>query len=93
MQDSTIEIRVPRSLLEYGLRAEEIQQQVAEWLTLSLFVDGRVSSGKAASLLDLNRIQFLQLLRRRGISYIDYTPDETAEELAAVKALDLDETG
>ena len=93
MQEITIQIRVPNSLLEYGLRAEEIQQQVAEWLTLSLFVDGRVSSGKAAALLDLNRIQFLQLLRRRGISYIDYTPEEMAEELAAVKTLDLDEPG
>jgi len=93
MQESTIQIRVPYSLLEYGLRAEEIQQQVAEWLTLSLFVDGRVSSGKAASLLGLSRIQFLQLLRRRGISYIDYAPEEMAEELTAVKALDPDDPG
>ncbi|HRN67072.1 MAG TPA: UPF0175 family protein [Promineifilum sp.] len=87
MQENTIQIRVPHSLLEYGLRAEEIQEQVAEWLTLSLFVDGRISSGKAASLLGLSRIQFLQLLRRRGISYIDYAPEEVAEESAAANTL------
>lgn len=87
MQESTIEIRVPQSLLEYGLRTEEIQLRVAEWLAISLFIEGRVSSGKAASLLGLNRVQFLQMLRQRGVNYVDFTTEEVAEELADAKAL------
>lgn len=87
MQESTIEIRVPQTLLEYGLRTEEIQLRVAEWLAISLFIEGRVSSGKAASLLGLNRVQFLQMLRQRGVNYVDFTTEEVAEELAAAKAL------
>jgi predicted HTH domain antitoxin len=51
--------------------------------------EGRISSGKAARLLNLSRVEFLALLRARGIAYINYTPDELAEEFAAVEALEV----
>ncbi len=54
---------------------------------LSLFVEGRISSGKAASLLTISRVQFLALLQTRGIAYVDYTADEITAELAAVQSL------
>lgn len=87
MQESTIEIRIPQSLLEYGIRPEDVQQRVAEWLALSLFTEGHISSGKAASLLGISRVDFLALLHRRGVAYIDYTPDELSEELTAAGKL------
>ncbi|MEI2421615.1 UPF0175 family protein, partial [Arthrospira platensis SPKY2] len=58
-----------------------------EWLVFSLFKDGHISSGKAARLLELTRVEFLALLRRRGVAYVDYSPTELAEEVAAVRAL------
>lgn len=88
MQESTIQIRVPQSLLNYGLRTEDIQQRVTEWLALSLFTEGQISSGKAASLLDISRVQFLSLLRRRGVAYVDYTAEEIAEELSTAKEIE-----
>ncbi len=60
---------------------------MAEWLVLSLFTEERISSGKAARLLNISRIEFLALLRVRGIAFIDYTDDELAEEFEAVEAL------
>lgn len=86
---STIElqIHVPTGLLQYGLDQAEIEQRVTEWLVLSLFTEGRISSGKAARLLNIPRVAFLGLLRQRGIDYLNYTPDEVAEELAAVQVL------
>lgn len=87
MREATFEVRIPAELLEYGFQPDEIQRQVSEWLVFSLFKDGRISSGKAARLLGLTRIEFLALLRRRGVAYVDYTPVELADELAAVKAL------
>ena len=88
MQDSSIQIRVPQSLLNYGLRTEDIQQLVTEWLTLSLFTRGQISSGKAASLLGISRVQFLSLLRRYGVAYIDFTSEEIAEELSAANQIE-----
>lgn len=87
MQEAKVEVRIPGELLEFGFHAQEIQLHVIEWLVLSLFKDERISSGKAAQLLGITRIEFLALLRRRGIAYVDYSPDEVAEELAAVKSL------
>ena len=87
MEETTLEIRIPASLLQYGLDQTEIQRRVPEWLVISLFTEEHVSSGKAARLLNMNRIAFLDLLRKRGVAYVDYTPDEMQEEFAAVKAL------
>ena len=51
--------------------------------------EGYISSGKAARLLNTSRIEFLALLRARGIAYINYTPEELEEEFAAVEALEI----
>ncbi len=88
MAESTVQVKIPKPLLQLGLDQEEIQRRVTEWLVLSLFTEGRISSGKAAHLLHITRIEFLALLRTRGIAYLNYTPEELAEEFAAVEALD-----
>ena len=88
MVANTFRVQVPASLLQYGLDQNEIQRRLTEWLVLSLFTEGHISSGKAARLLNINRIEFLALLRTRGIAYINYTADELEEEFAAVQKLD-----
>lgn len=87
MSDTTFEVRVPSALLQYGINQREVQQRLKEWLVISLFTDGRASSGKAAQLLGISRIGFLDLLRSRGVAYVNYSPEEIAEELAAAKAV------
>jgi predicted HTH domain antitoxin len=87
MSETIVEIRVPAPLLQLGINREEVQHRVTEWLVLSLFTEERISSGKAARLLNLSRIDFLALLRKRGIAYLDYSEDELAEEFAAVEQL------
>lgn len=87
MNETTIQIQIPMSFLQFGFTEEDIERHVAEWLALSLFTEGKISSGKAAKLLGINRVRFLDLLRMRGIAYINYTPDELAEEFAAVDVL------
>lgn len=85
--ETTFQISVPTPLLQYGYDKDEIQRRLTEWLVLSLFTDGHVSSGKAARLLSITRVEFLALLRAKGIAYLNYTPDELAEEFAAVDKL------
>lgn len=87
MSETTLEIRVPTPLLQLGIPREDVQRRVVEWLVLSLFTEGRISSGKAARLLEISRIDFLALLRARGIAYLDYSQDELAEEIAAAGSL------
>ena len=87
MNEATIEVNIPAALLQFGLDKAEVQSRVTEWLVLSLFSDGQISTGKAARLLNITRVEFLALLRVRGIAYINYTPEELAEEFAAADKL------
>lgn len=87
MADTAFQVRVPSALLQFGIDQQEIERRVNEWLVLSLFTDGQLSSGKAARILNISRIAFLALLRARGIAYINYTPEELADEIATVNTL------
>ena len=89
MTEMTVEIQLPVSFNQLGLNRVEIQRRVHEWLALSSFAEGRISSGKAARLLNLSRVEFLDLLRARGVAYVNYSEEELADELAAVEALDV----
>jgi predicted HTH domain antitoxin len=87
MADTAFESQVPSALLQLGIDQHDVQERVTEWLVLSLFIDGHVSSGKVAHLLNMSRVDFLALLRTRGIAYVNYTPDELADEFAASEIL------
>jgi predicted HTH domain antitoxin len=87
MSETVLEIKVPSRLLQLGIGRDEAQQRVKEWLVLSLFTEERISSGKAARLLQMNRLDFLALLRAYNIAYLDYTEDELTEEFAAIDKL------
>ncbi len=87
--EATFEVRVPMPLIRLGFDQHEIQYRLTEWLVLSLFTESRISSGKAARLLNISRVEFLALLQARGIAYINYTAEELAEEFAAVEALEV----
>ena len=90
--DTKLELHIAPHLLEFGFDQNEVQRRLNEWLVFSLFTEGRISSGKAARFLHLTRIEFLSLLRERGIAYVNYTSDELADEFASVDALDISKT-
>ena len=87
MTETTFSVQIPDNLLKLGLSKDEVQHRISEWLVFSLFSEGKVSSGKAGTLLGISRLDFIQLLKTRGIAYINYSEDEVKEELEAVKKL------
>ncbi len=86
-----IQVQLPSSLLQLGLSKSDIQQRVSEWAVLSLFTEGRISSGKAASILNISRLDFLSLLKTRGIAYVNYSSEELAAEIESAGCLTLRE--
>jgi len=91
MAEITFEVKLPPDLLRFGYDQARIQDNLKEWLVLSLFTDNVISSGKAAKLLGISRVEFLALLRKRGIAYVDYSSQELEDEFAAVEGMNLDE--
>ena len=85
--ETTFSVQIPNNLLKLGISQNEIQNRVSEWLIFSLFSEGKISSGKAGKLLGISRLDFIQLLKTRGIAFINYSEDEIKEEFDAVKKL------
>ena len=88
MTETTFEVKLPSNLLQLGLSKDDIQQRISEWMVLSLFTEGRISSGKAARILNISRVDFLALLRRRGIAYVNYSPEELSEEIDSASRIE-----
>jgi predicted HTH domain antitoxin len=83
----TIQITMPRSLLLMtGLSRLELPPILLKTFILSLYRQDRISSGRAAHLLGIERLTFIQMLAGEGIAYLDYTTDELVEEVKAIQA-------
>lgn len=81
METMTLEITVPKDLLSIlGFSKSRAVQAIKEFSVLGLYLERRISSGKAAELLGMGKREFISLLARKGIPYFDYTDEELEEE-------------
>ena len=62
-----------------------IDQTVREMIVFELYRRGLVSSGKAAELLGISRLEFIQRASELGIPYFRFTEDEWRAEVAESK--------
>ncbi len=63
------------------------QQAGREMIVLELYRRGTISSGKAAELLGMQRIDFIQHASRLGIPYFALTPDEWEAEILSLESV------
>jgi predicted HTH domain antitoxin len=87
MSTFTLEVQVPEVLRELGYSDEDIRRDVPVLLVLKRFREGVLSSGKAASLLNLSRRDFLDLLGREGVPVYDPSDAELEREILTVRRL------
>lgn len=77
-------VRYPDDLaLAVQTTPEEFEAQVRLMAALKMFELGKLSSGKAAKLAGLSRVEFLEMCGRYRVSVFNYPPEELAAELAA----------
>jgi predicted HTH domain antitoxin len=82
-----VEIELPRKLLaDLDIPESELARQAKEWVLLELFQEGRISSGKAAEILELSKGQFLNLLSQRNLPYLDADLKDLERQIAAAEA-------
>ena len=63
------------------LSDSELQQHILLMAALKMFELGKVSSGKAAELAGLSRVDFLEKCGQYKVSIFNYDADEIAQEL------------
>lgn len=76
------DLEIPDWAVEKGAEAELIRS-VKEQTVLKLYSELRITTGEAAEMLALTRIQFLDLLRRTGLGF---HVDLDAEDFAQIRS-------
>jgi predicted HTH domain antitoxin len=59
---------------------QPVERAARELIVLELYRRGAISSGKAAQLLSMSRVEFIQYASRLGIPYYTMTEDEWKNE-------------
>ncbi|HEX2574673.1 MAG TPA: UPF0175 family protein [Polyangia bacterium] len=78
---STLHIDLPESLLlATGQSREEFIRDAKFLLAVKLFELGRLSSGRAAEVAEMNRIDFLLAVSRLGVPIADLDEEEMERE-------------
>ena len=70
-----IELEIPDGAVDKDAQ-DELIRSVKEQTALKLYSDERVTTGEAAGMLGLTRIQFLDLLHRTGLGFQVELDDE-----------------
>ncbi|MEM9291857.1 MAG: UPF0175 family protein [Acidobacteriota bacterium] len=78
---SNIQIELPASLLaSTGQSQEDFVRESKFLLALKLFELGRLSSGRAAEVSEMPRVDFLVMASRMGVPVVDLDGDELDQE-------------
>ena len=82
MEIEELKIRYPSgSELAVHMTKDELEHHICLMAVLKMFELGKVSSGKAAELAGMSRVEFLETCGRYRVSLFNYSPEEAEEEL------------
>ena len=86
MDSIEISLSLPRDLIgALDVPQSGLPKLVKESFAIDMFRQNRISSGKAAELLGVTKLEFIQLLGRHGVSYFTQDPQELENELTQAR--------
>lgn len=82
METEELKIRYPSGFeLAVHMTKDELEHHIRLMAALKMFELGKVSSGKAAELAGMSKVEFLETCGRYRVSLFNYTPEDAEEEL------------
>ena len=84
----SVQVELDQDLIDILEELHRPVNQVArELIVLELYRQGEISSGKAAELLGMERVDFIRHASEKGIPYLQLTPEELQREVDNSKSL------
>ncbi|MBC8199899.1 MAG: UPF0175 family protein [Desulfobacteraceae bacterium] len=82
MKTEELKIKYPSGFeLAVHMTKEEMEHHIRLMAALKMFELGKVSSGKAAQLAGMSRVEFLETCGRYRVSAFNYPPEEVEREI------------
>ena len=82
----TLTIQFPDLIMELlELSPEGLEESLKKMIVLELVRKGRLSSGKAAELLEMSRWEFMDLMTEYNVPMTDLTSEELDEQLEILR--------
>ena len=84
VETMVVEVTLSKDLFSrLGFSKGEAEEAIREFSVLGLYLEHKISAGKAAELLGIRKRGFIRLLARKGIPYFDYSDEELEDEFRA----------
>ena len=80
-----VTVQIP-DLIARGRSPDDVAADVSRLAVLDAFRRGEISSGRAAHLVGMGRISFLEFAAAQGVATMNYDTDDFARELADISA-------
>lgn len=82
MKTEELKIKYP-SGFEYSVHMtkEEMEEHIRLMAALKMFELGKISSGKAAELAGMSRVEFFEVCGRYHVSIFNYPPEDAEREI------------
>jgi len=89
MDTVTVNMELPRDvLLAADISTVGASAEIMKFLAIQMFKERLISFGKATELAGMDKLTFMELLGRKGIS-LNYDVDDYEEDLNTLRSLDL----
>jgi predicted HTH domain antitoxin len=80
-----MKLEIEVNVAEDAINKNELQERLRKEAILALFADRKIPAGQASRDLGLGRLEFMELLKQRGIPYVIYTADDWEADSKAIE--------
>jgi len=71
-------------LFQMGSSTEKLREEINRMLAINMFREGFMTTGQAAELCGMHRVEFMYYLSRKNIPVVDWDIEDIEKELSIV---------